>query len=162
MKHVRIFVTVLLGVAVLATAGLAQSDNDKYLELIRQDLRTGKVAYMTEGMDLSPEKAEVFWPIYNAYLEELRVIGDQRVAMIKDYAAHWDNLSQDKAAELMKTAFKLRRDQLSLLEKTAKKVSKDIDPVTAGRFVQVENALNLLIDVQLASEIPLFQEGTGQ
>ncbi len=44
------------------------------------------------------------------------------------------------------------------MEKTAKKVAKDLDPVTAARFVQVENTLNLLIDLQLAGEIPLFEK----
>jgi len=62
----------------------------------------------------------------------------------------------------MKNAFKSKKDALSLLEKTAKKVSKDVDPVTAARFIQVENTLNLLIDLQLAGEIPLFKTGTEE
>ena len=41
----------------------------------------------------------------------------------------------------------------------AKKVAKDIDPVRAARFVQVENALRMIIDLQVAGELPLFVAG---
>ena len=116
---------------------------------------------MTEGMQLTSEQGDVFWPIYRDYLNDLSAIGDRQIALIKDYAENWENMTEDKAAEIMKASFKIRKDQLSLLEKTAKKVSKDLDPILAGRFVQVERALNLLIDAQLMSEIPLFQEGPG-
>jgi hypothetical protein len=34
--------------------------------------------------------------------------------------------------------------------------------VTAARFVQVENTLNLLIDLQLAGEIPLFPQPAAE
>lgn len=156
-------IAALLGVSILLAAGfaVAQENNDKYIEMIRQDLQTGKTAYMTEGMQLTSEQGDIFWPIYREYQTSLSAIGDRQIALIKDYAENWENMTQDKAAEIMKASFKIRKDQLSLLEKTAKKVSKDLDPILAGRFVQVERALNLLIDAQLMSEIPLFQEGPG-
>jgi hypothetical protein len=157
------FMTILvLGlVAVMAVTVQAQENNDKYIELVRQDLQAGKTAYMTEGMQLTSEQGDVFWPIYRDYLTKLSAIGDKQIALIKDYAENWDNMTQDKAAEIMKQSFKIRKDQMSLLEKTAKTVAKDLDPIMAGRFVQVERALNLIIDVQLMAEIPLFQEGPG-
>jgi hypothetical protein len=31
-----------------------------------------KIAYITKRLDLSPEEAQKFWPIYNQYAEELR------------------------------------------------------------------------------------------
>lgn len=163
MKIYRRSLALVLGIAILLAAGAAtaQDDADKYIEMIRQDLQTGKTAYMTEGMQLTSEQGDVFWPIYREYSNKLSAIGDKRIALIKDYAENWENMTQDKAAEIMKQSFKNRKDQLGLLEKTAKKVAKELDPIMAGRFVQVENALNLLIDAQLMSEIPLFQEGPG-
>ncbi len=66
-------------------------------------------------------------------------------------------MTDEKASEILKKSFKNRKDELGLLEKFSKKVAKALDPVTAARFVQVENTLNLLIDLQLAGEIPLFE-----
>jgi len=152
----------MAGVAQAQTEAQTDAQADKYIELMRQDLQTGKTAFMTEGMALSSEQGEIFWPIYRDHLNKLSTIGDARIANIKDYAENWENLTQEKAAEIMKQAFKLRKDRLSLLEKTAKAVSKELDPISAARFVQVENALNMIIDLQVAAEIPLFAEGSGQ
>jgi hypothetical protein len=153
--------TLILGLFLMAgmltAAGPAQADTDQYLELMRQDLQTTKTAYMTAGMQLTSEQGDVFWPIYREYQTKLSEIGDRRIANIKDYAEHFEAMTGDKASEIMKNSFKQRKDFLSLLEKTAKKIAKELDPVTAARFVQVENTLNLLIDLQLAGEIPLFE-----
>jgi hypothetical protein len=43
--------------------GIAQNGNR---------LEALKIAYITKRLDLSPEEAQKFWPIYNQYAEELR------------------------------------------------------------------------------------------
>lgn len=158
----RSFITAVVALTVIVAALVPASpvfaDDEKYMEMMRQDLRSTKMAYMTEGMDLTAEQGEVFWPIYRDYLTKLSEIGDRRIANIKDYAEHFETMTGDKASEIMKNSFKNKKDYYSLLEKSAKKVAKELDPVMAGRFVQVENTLNLLIDLQLSSEIPLFEE----
>jgi len=159
---IRVGMGCLLGLVVVAglaaVSGEARADTEQYLEMVRQDLQTTKVEYMTEGMDLTDEQGAVFWPIYREYQTKLAAIGDSRLENIKDYAAHYEAMTDAKASEIMKNSFKLRKDYVSLLEKTAKQVSKELDPITAARFVQVENTLNLLIDLQLAGEIPLFEK----
>lgn len=151
----------VLGLALLAglvtVPSVAQADGEQYLELMRQDLQTTKTAYMTEGMQLTAAQGEIFWPIYREYQNSLSKIGDSRIANIKDYAAHFENMTPDKASDILKVSFKNRKAALGLLEKASKKVAKEIDPITAARFAQVENTLNLLIDLQLAGEIPLFE-----
>ena len=159
---IRLTLVCLLGLVVLSGIALKPSEavagTEQYLEMVRQDLQAAKVAYMTEGMALTDEQGAVFWPIYRDYQTKLSAIGDRRLDNIKDYAAHFEAMTDEKASQILKTSFKQRKDYVSLLEKTAKKVSKELDPITAARFVQVENTLNLLIDLQLAGEIPLFEK----
>jgi hypothetical protein len=147
----------VVGLVLIAAAVPAMAQGEQYLELIRQDLTTAKTAYMTQGMQLTTEQGDVFWPLYREYQGELAKLGDRRIANIKDYAEHFEAMTDDKAEEILKKSFKNRKDELGLLEKFSKKVAKALDPVTAARFVQVENTLNLLIDLQLAGEIPLFE-----
>jgi len=54
----------VVGLALFAAAVPVQAQGEQYLELIRQDLKTAKTAYMTEGMALTTEQGNVFWPIY--------------------------------------------------------------------------------------------------
>ena len=147
---------------VFATAVPAHAQGEPYVELLRQDLRTDKVAVMTGAMALTTEQGEKFWPIYREYQTKLSVIGDKRIAMIKDYAEHFESMTGEKSSELMKNWFKQQKDRLSLLEKTSKKIAKETDPVTAARFIQVENILNMVIDLQIAAELPLFEQGSAE
>ncbi|MFA9400452.1 MAG: SMC-Scp complex subunit ScpB, partial [Acidobacteriota bacterium] len=43
------------------TQAQAETQNEQYMELLRQDLRTNKLAVMTEAMSLTDEQGEVFW-----------------------------------------------------------------------------------------------------
>ena len=160
-KVTQLALVLAFSVGILSAATSAQAQGEQYLELIRQDLQATKTAYMTEGMELTTDEGDVFWPIYREYQAELAKLGDRRIANIKDYAEHFENMTDEKASEIMKNHFKNKQDATKLLEKTAKKVAKELDPITAARFVQVENTLNLLIDLQLAGEIPLFEKGTA-
>lgn len=37
-------------------------------------IRAYKIAYLTKKLDLSPEEAQKFWPIYNQYEDEIRKV----------------------------------------------------------------------------------------
>lgn len=163
MTTARIFVVgLVLVAAAVGSVAPVQAQGDQYMELLRQDLKTTKTAAMTEAMTLTTEQGDVFWPIYREYLTKLAVIGDKRIANIKDFAEHYENMTGEKASEITKKWFGNQKDRLSLLEKTAKKVAKEIDPITAARFLQIENALNMIIDLQLADELPLFVHGVEE
>lgn len=131
--------------------------NEQFIELLRQDIQADKIALMTAALQLTNEQGEKFWPVYRDYQVELSAIGDSRIKLIKDYAANYETMTEDKAAELSKTSFGLQEKRVSLLKKTHKKVSKEIGPILATRFAQVENQLLMLIDMQIASEMPLIK-----
>jgi len=131
--------------------------NEQFIELLRQDIQADKIALMTAALQLTNEQGEKFWPLYREYQVELSAIGDSRIKLIKDYAANYQAMTEEKAAELSKTSFGLQEKRISLLKKTHKKVSKEIGPILATRFAQVENQLLMLIDLQIASEMPLIK-----
>ena len=62
-------ISVLVILGWLITPGMAQ---------VRQQQRQGggleamKIAFITKRLDLSPEEAERFWPVYNKYAAEVR------------------------------------------------------------------------------------------
>jgi hypothetical protein len=46
----------------------------KYLELLRQDLRTQKTAIVTEAMNLTDAQSATFWPVYDEFSREMRAV----------------------------------------------------------------------------------------
>jgi hypothetical protein len=142
----------------LASPTIAAADNlDKYVELLRSDLRTVKTELLTEALEFKGDEGAKFWPIQREYEIELAKLGDQRLAMIKDFAANYGNLSPEMAKDLTDRAFKLDASRSALLKKYTGKISKEISPVVGARFAQCESLIFSLVDVKVRSELPLVK-----
>ena len=150
MKKI-LLVTLLCGLC--ASAAPAQ-DMDSYIELLRSDIKTEKMAMITEVMQFTEEEASVFWPAYREYQFELEKIGDEYLAVIKDYAKNYETLTDEKANDLVERGMETRKDRLDLQKDYFKKFSKLITPVRAARWAQLENQIGLLVELQVVSEIP--------
>jgi hypothetical protein len=143
-----------LTAACAASPALAKRD---LIELLRADLRAQKTAIVAQVMRLSEEQAEIFWPIYREYEAEFVKLNDERVSLVKDYAASYDSMTDVTAKKLVDRGFKLQEARTRTLKKYVGKMGKALDPKTAARWAQVEYALGSAIDLQIASELPLLR-----
>jgi hypothetical protein len=130
---------------------------EKYLELLRSDIRADRVAIVTEALDLPADQAAAFWPIYRQYEKEVAVIGDRRVALVKRFAASYGTMTDDDANGIAREWFAIHDERMKLLKQYHKQVGKAVSAVVAAQFVQVEHALNMLVDLQIAAELPLIE-----
>src|SRR5262245_40737459 len=87
------------------------------IELLRSDIKSGKVEVVKNVLNVSGAKADAFSPVYRQYQADLDKIGDQRLALIKDYAAHYDAMTDEKAKALANQALDLQAKRTSLLKK---------------------------------------------
>ena len=133
-----------------------------YAELLRSDIKTQKVAIYTQLMDLDEKESAAFWPIQREYEVELAGIGDQKLALIQEYGRHYADMTDEKADELAKKALDLDQKRLDLRKKYYERFKKALSPITAARFLQIENQILLLIDLQIASSLPIIEEGPTQ
>jgi len=128
-----------------------------YIELLRSDLRGQKVAVIAEVMSFTEDEAVKFWPIYQEYQGEMAKIMDRRLLGIKNYAENFEKLSQEKAKELTDLALQLESDRVVLKKKYIDKIGQALSSKTASRFLQVENQIQFLMDLQIASSLPVVQ-----
>ena len=126
-----------------------------YAELLRSDVRAQKVAIITEVMGFNDKEDEAFWPIYREYDLEMAKLGDERVALIADYAKNYANVTDEVADRLASKALELESRRQELKGQVYQKVKQALSPLTAARFLQVEHQLLLLIDLQIASSLPV-------
>ncbi len=147
---------VVLALLLVAKTAYAQ---EQYVELLRSDIKTQKVAVITEAMQLEEGQSEAFWQIYRDYDYELSDIVDQRIANIKSYASSFSSMTDEKAAELAKTSFKIEGDRAKLRQKYYKKFEKELSPLVGARWLMIERTINNLMDLQIQAEMPLIQKG---
>jgi len=96
-----------------------------------------------------------FTPIYDKYQTERKALYERGVDLLNKYAANYGSMTDDAAKGIIKDWFKLEDDKLSLLKDYAKKFGKVLPQTKVARFVQIENKLNTLMDMQAARIVPL-------
>lgn len=155
------FTPLALALTLAVALPAAATAQENLVELVRADLRTEAQAIVTAAMALPDSQATKFWPVYREYERERALWNDQRAALIKRYAAQYATLTEDQAKDLAGDWFDMQEQRLDLWEKYYKRVSKALSPSVAARFIQVENQLNLVFDLQIAGELPLVIKRAG-
>jgi hypothetical protein len=126
-----------------------------YAELLRSDVRAQKIAIITEVMGFTQAEDAAFWPIYREYDLEMAKLGDERVAMIEEYSRNYAQLTDAMADKLASHALDLESRRQAVKMKYYERVKKALSPRTALRALQVEHQLLLIIDLQIASALPV-------
>jgi hypothetical protein len=142
-----------------STSPAADNRNTQaYIELLRSSVRQQKAELMGAVMQLNAADAAKFWPIYNQYDAELNKLNDFRVANIQEYARTYGQMTDEKADELIQNGMKFRKQRSELLAKYYDRVKQQLGATTAARFVQIEDQLLLIIDLQIDSSLPIVGE----
>ena len=129
-----------------------------YIELLRGDLRKSKSQVMGEVMRLDTEDSQKFWPIYKEFETELSRIGDRIVALLSKYSNNYNQLTDGIADQLANEYLIIEQQRIALKKKYYDRMKSTLGAVTAMRFLQVENQLERLLDLQLSAQLPVAAE----
>lgn len=150
-------VTVAMAQSTAQSATPNQAGIDSDITLLRSDLQTQRTAVVTDEMKLTDDQSKTFWPLYREYTTKQQEIGDQRVELIKDYANSYATMDDATADGLAQRQLKFWQARLKLQSAYYPKFKKAVGAKQAAKFLQIDNRLNLLVDLQLASSIPVLQ-----
>lgn len=128
-----------------------------YVELLRSDVRAQKVAILTDLMGFTEADDKVFWPIYREYDVELMAINDEKVQGIEQFSTHYSTMTDEMADTLVGKALDLESRRTALKQKYYARMKAALSPRAAARFLQIENQLLMLIDLQIAASLPIIQ-----
>ena len=140
-----------------ARTGPADTDDLRAcLEMFRSDANAAKIRTINEVMKLTGPEAEKFWPVYRKYETELTAVAERKMALIREFAPlHFSGkLDEQQAANLAARWLKNTQERLDLWKKYHKQISKAVSPIRAAQFLQVEHQMALLIDLNIAAEMP--------
>jgi hypothetical protein len=154
---------VVLGAMILCSAlAIAQNIevkakplNESDIKLLRQDVQSIKDRVITDTMQFSPAESTAFWPVYRDYAREQHALAQKRLGVITEYARTVDNMNDSTADNLTQRMFQIEDETVALRRKYYPRFVKALGAKRAARFYQVDNRLTTMVNVQLASEIPL-------
>ena len=158
----------VMGVLLLLiqSAGLAQKSetpasgptaSEQDIELLRSDIRSTKKQIIAANMKLTDTQAEKFWPVYDAYTQQTTKLGDGRYALVKEYANHYEDMTDAQAVSLVTKMATLDEQTATLRQQWIPKFEKVLTGKQTALFIQLDRRINLLLDLQFAANIPIVK-----
>ncbi len=137
------------------TAGAQTVDQWTAIQQLQADLKADRQAVVATNLPLTEEEARIFWPVYKEYRGEVEKLGDRVAKLITAYAANFETMTNDKADAFFKELLAIERDKVTVREQYVPKVRAVLPAIKAARFFQIENKLDAIVSIALATEIPL-------
>ncbi len=147
---------VLFCLCAMAFTANSQTTND-YLEMSREVMQLEAKAAIADVMQLTETESQPFWDLYNEYMTEVYKINNEVIAVIKDYAANYETMNDEKADELWLKTIENKEAILKLKKSYYSKFKKILPAAKAVKFFQAENKIEALINAELSLEIPMIE-----
>jgi hypothetical protein len=128
------------------------------IEVVRGALKADRKVVIAEGMNLTDQESNGFWPIYRDYRAEMDKIADGHVKLVLEYAELYPDVPEDRAKAMLKTLTALEEKGVAVRNKYLKKLGNVLSAAKVLRFAQLENRLDLAVRIQVAAALPLIPD----
>jgi len=134
-----------------------QPITDEDIQLMRKDIRSQRKQIIAANMKLNDAEAEKFWPVYNQYIADLSKINDAKYALIKQYVQNGGVLTDAEAETAVNQWVGVDQSVADLRKRYIPTFRKVLSPKNTALFYQLDRRVQLLIDIQLASSLPMIE-----
>lgn len=121
MKHLFIIAFLIISVSSFA------QKNEK----MRERIKAQKIAFITDKLELTPEEAQKFWPIYNAYEAKVDKIKSKDLKAIKMKIHKNTDISDKEADQLLEKLLKSEAE----MNATKVKLVKDLRTILSSKKI---------------------------
>ena len=102
-------------------------------------IRSLKIAFITERLNLSAKEAQAFWPIYNAHDEQMEIFRERERIEIYDKLRHMEALSEKEVNALLEKYMDLETEKQAANEKFLKGLRNVISAKKTFLLLKTEN-----------------------
>jgi len=116
MKKIKLLLPLLLCVTCFTLSaqppggGMGREDRKDKIESM-------KIAFITNKLDLTPDEAKRFWPVFNQYTNELKAVRKDRRDRNRDAREDFDKLADKEVEKLVDEEVVSRQQELDLIKK---------------------------------------------
>jgi hypothetical protein len=140
-----------------ATAPEAAADTSSQKQLNVAAARAERKAVVGQNMALTDDESRKFWPLYDEYEGKMDRIEDRHVIEIKEFARHFQNLTNADARKKLNEVMAISQSRLNVQSTYIPKFRAILSDVKVTRFFQIDNKLRALVQCQIAQIVPLAQ-----
>jgi hypothetical protein len=130
---------------------------DQDIDMLRKDIRSQKKQIIAANVTLTDAEAQKFWPVYDQYTAALVQVNNDKYALIKEYAENYGTMTDAQAEDWTKRLLQLDANVAAVRLKFLPAFRQVLSAKKTALYEQVERKTQMLIDIQLALQIPLVQ-----
>lgn len=130
----KTYITLILTLLIATTAISQESKESK-----RKKIKALKVAFITERLELTPDEAQTFWPVYNVYDGRMNDIYDNERKVMRELRSEFDTMDEATATTTLSNIQALEKQKL---EARAKLLSGLKDKITSKKTLVLLKAEN--------------------
>jgi hypothetical protein len=117
-----IFVLTAFFLFIIIAGASAQEDRfEKYKSI--------KVAYITDQINLTPDEAEVFWPVYNDFENKRNKIHEERIKLTEYFRKNSETLSEAEISKILGDYIGFYKAENELMIEYNNKLKQILSPV---------------------------------
>lgn len=128
---------------------------DQQIQMMRKDIRSQRKQVIAANMNLTDAEAVKFWPIYDKYVSDLVETNHAKYELIKEYASS-DTISDEQADSMAQRWLTVDENVVKLRVKYLPTFRAALSAKQTARFFQLDRRVQMMIDLQLASALPLL------
>jgi hypothetical protein len=148
--------TIILGIVLAFSAVTIAQSNKEDIEIIQGIFGKQKKELVNTYMAIPEKQSTKFWSLYDVYETERKKLGKERIALIEDYANHFDKLTNAKATELANKKIAWTMKYAKFQQTYFTKFAAVIGGVQAAKWLQLEDYIENCVRVSIADEIPFI------
>lgn len=106
------------------------------------EIESLKIAFFTQKLDLSPEEAKIFWPIYTDMQREESALRKERMQKMISFrkVEEIDNLSDAQVQSLIVSELDFKQRDLNLEKKYYNKLRAELPIKVVGKYYRAQQA----------------------
>ena len=133
------FSLMLISIMIITIPMLGQDKPHKNKQEQMEKMKSMKIAFITENLELTTSEAEKFWPIYNEYEGKREVITEGLMERFDKKEENTKDISDDEADKNIRMRFE---NEQELLDLKTEYYEKYLEVLTASRVLKLYEVEN--------------------
>lgn len=106
---------------------------------VKERMESMKIGFLTDRLNLSPEEAKEFWPVYNKYSEELEQLRKGRRDNIINTKQNIDDMKDSEIEKIVDGEIIYRQSELEILKKYHPQFKRILPIKKVGQLYRAED-----------------------
>ena len=150
----------LMFLMLIQTPLYAQSlsvSTERDIAISRQMINDKRNTALAFNMSFTEAEKDVFWPLYRKYRDAMSNVASRQLDVIIDFANHFDNMTEEKAQELLDRNLIYEEQAIKVKQLYVDKFRRILPNIKVARLMQIENRMDTAIKMKLSEGIPLME-----